>query len=113
MDEIRGRWEALCDQSGVRVLWRGSGHEHEIEPQRDAVGHAEFDLHELRDHARWRRLVGRHDERKALASGGLASAAVDTGVGAEGGASEFALYDASLTVSVHRSRVGGSEGRAD
>ncbi len=34
LDEVRRRWPALRHQSGVRILWRGSRNEHEVEPER-------------------------------------------------------------------------------
>ena len=92
LDEIRRRRPALRHQSGVRLLRRGAGHQHEVERQRHAHRHQELHLHQLRDDAGRRRLVGRNDRREAGQSDRLAAAAVDSGLGPQGGASERALY---------------------
>jgi len=47
------------------AFWSGAGNEHEIESECHAHRDQEFDLHELRHHARPRRLVGRDDGREA------------------------------------------------
>ena len=61
LDEIRRGWPAVRHQSGVWFLRRGAGNEHEVEPERHAHGNRELHLHQLRHHARPRRLVGGHD----------------------------------------------------
>src|SRR5215475_12487030 len=106
MDEVwRGR-TVVRDQSGVWILWRGAGHEHEVEPECDAHGHEEFDLYELRDDARWRHLVGGHDGAGAGGVDGLAAASVDAEIGEEGGASECTVHHPGKAMSGDCAGVG-------
>ena len=55
---------------------------------------AELDLHQLRDRAGRRRLVGGHDGQGAAGADGLAAPAVDAGRRPEGGAPERAVHGA-------------------
>ena len=66
--KVRRGWPALRHQSGVRLLRRGPGHEHEVERQRHAQRDQELHLHELRDDAGRRRVVGGDDGAEAVRS---------------------------------------------
>src|ERR1700737_5217284 len=113
VDEVRAGWAPPCNQSGVWLLWRGSGHEHEVERQCHAYSDEELNFHELRDDLRWRHLVGRHDGGEASRTSRLAATAVDGGFGTQSGPSQLPVYDPGEAMSSDRSGVGGPERRAD
>ena len=60
LDEARPRRAPLRDQPRGRLLWRGAGHQHADQPQRDVLGRGQHHLHQYRHHARRRHLVGGH-----------------------------------------------------
>ena len=67
VDEVRARMAGSTRSIPSGLLRRGSGHEHEVESQRDALAREELDLHQRGPHTRRRRLVGGADGRAAAA----------------------------------------------
>ena len=65
LDEVRRRRQAVRDQPRGGFFRRRARHQHAHQPECDADAHARRALHELRSHARRRRLVGGADQAAA------------------------------------------------
>ena len=99
---------ALRDQPRGGLLRRRARHQHAHQPERDADAHARRALHQLRAHARRRRLVGGADEAAAREADRLAGQGLDAEERPPRRASQRALHGAGEPVPGDRARVGGS-----
>ncbi len=113
LDQESARRRLAGDQSGSGVLWRRSGHEHAVEPERDGDHRQELHLHQLRAHRRRRCLVGGDDGRAAGAPDRLEGRRVDAGLRPARRASKRPLHGAREPMPVHRSRMGKPGGGSD